>query len=59
MTNSRGTARLNPAFDEFVTAPAPRWHSWSRKDGTKAATVGEAEKPVQITLRGVDHAIPD
>jgi hypothetical protein len=27
MTNSRGTARLNPAFDEFVTAPAPRWHS--------------------------------
>jgi hypothetical protein len=27
----RGTARLNPAFDEFVAALAPRWHSQSRK----------------------------
>jgi hypothetical protein len=29
------------------------------KDGSEAATVGAAEKPVQITLRGVDHTIPD
>jgi hypothetical protein len=29
------------------------------KDGSELGTAGEAEKPVQITLRGVDHTIPD